>query len=286
MSRIITRTLWGADLQERLLLGIPYQLTPFTTLNEKFNVQAGVMPNTGETPRLQYFCIGNGGHANITGTDGKPLTAPIQHSPGDAALYAHMPFLIRDPANDLDVTTRQNYGLRKLVVGPDGNNWIAYYLKRLNLNGVVPALNQNHVDNGVTTTTPYVPTSANLNPQAPDISSTGVVTTSGDYLSTSAILNLNFDANDVAEYTNVAKTWYGSDLYAVISEIGLVSGSDKIVTSDTTPQFNYNEVVCAQIDTFITAYYPMGFSNQGFDFGIELGATEPLIGATNVTSGP
>lgn len=280
--RIITRTIFGSRLQTAMLLGLPYTQIANTTLNEKFGIQSGVVPDNQAVPRVRYFAIGNGGHRNLVGGDGQPYTSPVQHSASDAALYKHLPFLLREPTSDLTTIERQRYALRKqIVVG--GENYIAYYLKRLDLTGVVPEMKHNTVTDGVTTSVPFVPTGANLNPVAPTIPSTGVTSTNGDYLSASAMLNLNFTAEDVAELINVAEIMYDNALYAVISEIGLVAGVDKVVSTPAVGggTFNYSEVVGAQITTHITAHYNVGFANQGFDFGIELGATEPLIGVTS-----
>jgi hypothetical protein len=57
-----TRTAWGAYLQTCLLLNLPFSMMTDTTLNEKFNVQAGVAPSAGVIPSQRYYCIGNGGH--------------------------------------------------------------------------------------------------------------------------------------------------------------------------------------------------------------------------------
>jgi hypothetical protein len=286
--RSITRTIFGSQLQEQLLLGLPFTMVANTTLNEKFGIAAGRAPDPGTMPHAGYFCIGNGGHQNLVGADGKPYTAAIQHSPGDAALYSHMPFLIRDPANDLDVTTRQKYALRQQIVA-NGNNYIAYWLKRLDFTNVVPQMQLNHVVDGTTTSTPYVPTGANLNPTPPAIPNpgSGVVTTTGDYLSTSAVLRLDFTAQDVAELVNVAKVLWNNELLAVISEVGLVSGVDAIATGigAGNQQFNYLEAIAAQIVTHLNAYYPVSYMNQGFDFGLELGSTEPLVGISDAVTG-
>lgn len=280
--RIITRTIYGSRLQATMLLGLPYTQIANTTLNEKFGVQAGVVPDNQAVPRVRYFAIGNGGHRNLVGGDGQPYTSPVQHSASDAALYKHLPFLLREPTNDLTVTERLRYGMRK-VIPINGTNYVAYYLKKLDLTGVVPEMKHNTVTDGVTGSVPFVPTGANLNPVAPSIPSTGVTSTNGDYLSASANLNLDFSAEDVAELINVATIMYDNPLYAVISEIGLVAGVDKTVSAPAAGggTFNYSEVVGAQITTHITAHYNVGFSNQGFAFGIELGATEPLIGVTS-----
>lgn len=279
--QIITRTVYGADLQNTLYFKLPYTFKENTTLNEKFGVQAGVVPAVGVIPTVNYYAIGNGGHRNSTGADGQPFTSPIQHSAEDAALYKHLPFIVREVSNDLDVVTRQKYAMRKEIL-VNGLPYIAYYLKRLDFTGVSTAMTHNTVVDGVTTTVPFVPTGANLNPVAPAIPPTGVVTTNGDFLATSAILRLDFSATDVAELINVATTLFDNELYAVISEIALVSGVDRVVTAldSTGTQFNYNEAIVAQIVTHITRHYSVGSANGGFDFALELGATEPLIGVT------
>lgn len=276
--RKITRTIMGSKLQTELLLGLPYTHLPNTTLNEKFDIQAGVEPAAGTMPKVKYFCIGNGGHRNDTGADGFPFSTAIQHDVGDAALYRHLPFLIRTPDNDLDSVTRGNYGLRKEIV-VNGTTYVAYYLKRLDFTDAEVELLHNSVTDGTVTSTPYVPTSANLNPVPPAIPNTGVITTDGDYLSSSAILKLAMSADDVAELVNVAQTLYDNENYAVVSEIGLVAGVDKIVTVPAgAGTLNYNEVIEAQIVTHLTAYYAVQYTNDGFDFRLQLGGTESLFG--------
>ena len=276
---IITRSIYGSRLQTMLLLGLPYTPVENTTLNEKYDVFPDLQPNATDVPRVRYFCIGKGGHRNATGADGHPYVSPVQHSPGDAALYDALPFLLRLPNNDLTAGEREKYAMRKIIT-VNGQQYVAYYLKRLDTVGVNAQMLYNSVANNVTTTTPFVPSGANLNPTQPAIPATGVVTTTGDYLSTSAILDLDFTAQDVAELIEVCRIMYDNELYAVISEIGLVAGVDRIVTTPAAGggTFNYLEAIAAQITTFITAHYSVGYTNNGFEYKLELGATEPLIG--------
>ncbi len=276
--RKITRTIYGSKLQTEMLLGLNYTFIPNTTLNEKFDIQAGVQPPAGTMPRVRYFCIGNGGHRNGTGADGFPYTTPIQHDVADAALYRHLPFLVRPAGEDLDATTRAKYGLRKEIV-VNGRNYIAYYLKRMDFTDTEIQMLHNSVNDGVVASTPFVPTAANLNPTPPAIPATGAVSTDGDYLSSSAILRLSMSAADVAELINACEILFGNPDYAVISEIALVAGVDRIVTASSgSGSFNYQEVICAQVVTHITSYYAVQYTNDGFDFRLELGGTEALFG--------
>ena len=276
--KIITRSLWGSALQTSLLLELPYQPTSKTTLNEKFSIQSNQTLEDDKLPHVKYFCIGNGGHKHVTGADGTPYTSPINHRASDAALYKHMPFILRPVNEDLSIVERANYGLRR-VETHNGINYVAYYLKRMDLSAVVAELQSTTVIDGVTTTVPYVPTSDNLNPTPPAMTSTDVITTDGDYLSTSAIIPMLFTEEDVANLVEVAEIMDENPYMAVVSEIGLCSGVDRVVTGagPGSSQINYNEVVGCQIATFITTHYAMSFSNKGFDLQIELGATEPLL---------
>lgn len=282
----ITRTIYGTYLETMQLLGLPYLQSPNTTLNEKFDIFPDLRPDNNAVPRARYFCIGMGGHRALTGTDGKMYLSPIQHRPEDAALFDHLPFLVREPENDLSITERAKYALRK-VISVRGQNYVAYYLKRFDLTEANPGMKINTVVDETVSSIPFVPTSANLNPQPPEISNTGVVTSTGQYLSASAMVKLNFTAQDVAELVNVAQVLYDNELYAVISEIGVVAGEDKTVTVATPGgNMNYKEVVSATIVAHMTTYYSVGFLNQGFDFTLELGATEPLIGIADVPPSP
>lgn len=279
--RTITRTIYGSALQTAMLLKLPYTVVPNTTLNEKFGILANQVPEPGKLPSLAYFCIGNGGHRSVTGADGIPYTMPIKHRASDAALFNHLPFVLREVNDDLPPEQRQKYALRR-EEQHGGRRYYAYYLKRLDLSGVVNEMKHTTVIDGVSQTLPFIPTSANLNPTPPEISPTGINPTEGDYLTTTAVVEIRFTANDVAELVRVAEILYGNELMAVISEIGLCSGLDKVITAqgpgNTT--FNFNEAIAVQITNHITSYYSMAYTNNGFDFQIEMGATEPLLGGT------
>lgn len=277
---IITRTLWGADLQASLLLGLPYVPKDNTTLNEKFDIEAGaVYDASAVSPKLQYLAIGNQGHKIMTGAEGIQYTSPVNHRASDAALFNHIPFVLRTVDNDLTVSERANYALRRQETH-NGVNYFAYYLKRMDLSGIVTELQKSVVLDGVSTTTPYAPTTDNLSPIPPETASEGVILSDGTFLSTSAILDLAFSASDVANLIEVATIMYENENMAVVSEVALCSGIDKTVTGPATgnTQINYVEAIAVQVATFITTYYAMAFSNQGFGFKVELGATEPLLG--------
>jgi hypothetical protein len=275
--RIVTRTLQGSACQTALLLGLPYALAENSTLNEKFNIESDATLNN-VVPWVQYFCIGDHGHRVITGADGIPYTSPINHRASDAALFNHLPFLLREADDDLTIDQRAPYALRKTIL-VNNVSYIAYYLKRIDVSRVAIELQHTSVVDGVATRTPFEYNNSNLNPTHPELPNTGVITTDGNYLTSSAIITVFLDEKDVEELVNVALILYGTEQRALISEIGLCSGIDRVVTvQGPTGPFNYREAIGVQIATHITGYYPVGYTNKGFELQIEAGATEPLLG--------
>lgn len=274
----VTRTVYSSYIQTCMLLDIPPVYPQNTTLNEKFGIQSGTLPTQQERPKLGYYCIGNRGHQLVVGTEGIPKPEPVQHRATDAALYGHIPFVLREITDDLTSVERARYALRR-EEQHNGETYIAYYLRRLDLTNVTPMMNYKVVVDGVETTTPFVPNSSNLNPTPPQIGNTGVNVTSGEYVSASAILALSLTETDANELINVARILYNDEFYSIISEIGLCTGVDKIVQVQGSQggSFNFNEAIGVQIASHIPAMIPMKFSNTGTDVTLAVGATEPLF---------
>lgn len=280
----IVRTVYGSYLQSCQLLGLPFALATNSTLNEKFGVQAGVLPNSGVLPTCRYFAIGNGGH-KLSVTNGLYIPEPIQHMTTDAALYNHLPFVLREPSNDLTQAQQANYALRVQEVH-NGVNYIAYYLKRIDFTNVAASMQYKTVNSdGSITTTPFVPTTANLNPTPPNLSPTGVNVVTGDYVMASAPVPITLTADDVTEILNVANIIYGDPNAAIVSEIALCSGVDKVISvgGSGQPSFNFNEAIAVQVDSFINTFYALNFSQDGVDNIVDCGAVEPLYKLTSGT---
>ena len=92
------------------------------------------------------------------------------------------------------------------------------------------------------------------------------------------------NTSDVAEFSNACKVIYGSEDYAIISEIALCAGVDKIVqgSSLSSGTFNYKEAIGVQVVSFINAFFSMQFNNDGLRTILDVGATEPLYNLTGV----
>lgn len=289
----MTRTIYAASLQTALFVNVPPPIPANSTLNERFSILAGILPTASSPPHCGYYSLGNGGHTFTVGADGIPKPEPVQHRATDAAAYKPLPFVLRLPTNDLTTAERLNYALRRIEVW-QGVQYIAYYFKRIDFTGVTVNQQFKTVDptTGTVTTTAFVPDSSNLNPTPPALSSTGVNVTDGTYVSADCQLDLSLSASDCTELLNVAQIVYGDPNAAIVSEVLLCSGVDYSTTVQSgvgNGTFSFLDAIAAQVMTFVDAFAPINFLNNGVDIILDVGATEPLLnldGTTSVTPTP
>lgn len=276
------RSIAGAALQTAQLLGKPVVIKNNTTLNQKFDIQASTAIADDDIVTMKYATIGNGGVRVVTGTGGVAKLKAVQHSPRDAGLYSHLPFVLRLPNDDLDPAQRSKYRLRKLETH-GGRIYVAYYLKVLDLTTTNPQLELRTVANGVTTSTPYTPTLADLSPTPPAVDDT-VLTTTGNYIAATAKVPFTLSTWEIEEFLNVCNVIYDSDDYAMISEIGICSGVDRAVTGDFNgTSAGYTEAIGVQICTFINTSIPVKFINTSYTMTLDTGSLEPLLELTPTT---
>lgn len=267
-------------LQVTNFLGTPFVKEPNSTLNQKFDIQPNAILQPNARPTLKFFTIGIGGHSYTMGANNIPLSNTIDHSSGDAGLYNHLPFVIRDIDDDLTAGQRAKYCLRK-IIEVEGVNKVSYWGKRLNMTGVVPRMTKRTIVDDQVIVDAYSYTEANLSPTPPEIPNTGAVTTSNEYLATTAIIAMPFTEEDVSEMYNVAETLFGDRRFAIISEFGFCTAVDADVSINTPAgAVNFTEVIGAQIAAHISGHYELVFNSKGFDFNLEVGAVQPLL-ATN-----
>ncbi len=279
---IITRTIYGAKLQTELLLGLPYTHVPNSTLNERFDVFPTTRPSNGEVPTLGFLGIGVGGHRQMSGADGIPYNDNYEHDPADGSLYRPIPFILREVGDDLSPLERQRYAMRRLET-INGTNYIAYYLRRLNLADVKPmmTLNVPQTSTGsnkpVIVTTEFVPTGANLNPTPPNIPPGSTITTDGSYLAATATLTVGFSEDDVSELLNVGRIKWGNEKLVMISEMQLVAAVDQPMSSSIGgATITYAEAIEALGIAYVSTELSMANLTKGVNHSLEVGAIEPL----------
>lgn len=273
----ITRTVLGAQLQTNHYLKLPTIINPNTTLNQKFDIQNNIALAENDIPAANYYAIGNGGHDYAIGVDGAKLPSPIMHKVRSAALYNHLPFILRTPNNDITNTQRNSYRLRKnVVIG--GNQYIAYYLRTIDKSSTESSLQLREVVDGVVTSTPFEHILSDLSPTPPDIDNEGNNTTTGNYISATARIVFSMNDFDIEELLNVANIIYNDDRYAIISEVAICSGVDKTVTGTFNGvNSSYVESVGVQCMSFLNTLFVAKFMNNSFSAQMDVGSVEPLL---------
>lgn len=268
----VVRTLYGSRIQTALLTGKMPEIQQYTTLNEKFGIQSGQAPV--KIPTLNLMTIGNKAHTSVDGADGVSLTKFREHVSTNAALYGHMPFVLRELANDLMPAERAGYALRAQVTY-NSQQYIAYYAKRFDLTaGVITSKIRTQTGN-VQSFATHVPSAADLNPTPPVLQSGGVNPLENKYGIVSMVVPMVFTAGECAEMLEAARIIYGDESYAIISEVGLCTSDTKQISLPDASFFD--EAVATQIASFIQTYYQVASSRGGINATLNVGSAEPLL---------
>lgn len=278
----VVRTAAASILQTCQYLDIPLKTYPNFCLNQKLGIYPDEFPTTNERSAVRYLAIGNGGHEMVVGGNGRIRWKAVNHEPRHAALYNQLPFVLRPLTNDLSLTERAKYRLRRIETW-GGVPHAAYYLRVLDKTGVEAGLEFRTVNNGVTTSTPYSPTLEDLNPVPPVLVAGQAVTTTGDYIASSAKINYTMTPEEVQEFINATTIIEGEAGYAVISEMAVVSGVDRSVTQTIggQPQ-TYIESIYAQVTSFLATAFVMEYQTDGIAMTFDVGNVEPLLTTTIV----
>lgn len=277
--RSVVRTIYAAHLSTCKMLNRPFTILPNSTLNQKFNLYKDELPLINEYPAVQYVAIGNKGATYEVTTSGMVLTTPTPHLPRDAALFNHIPFVVRNINDDISSTERVKYRMR-VPITIEGTVYVAYYLRALNMTSVTPGVQLRNVDTtgNTITTTNFVPVPGDLSPTPPDVSNIDINDPSGDYLVSSAVINLTLNQEDIANIMEGCAILYGDPRYAVISEIALCSGVDKVLSGTFgSVTSNYTEVIAAQVTSFIAQYHALSSATTKVDIDFDVGTSEALL---------
>lgn len=275
----LTRTVYGTNLINCLLMNQPFKVWPYSTLNEKLGVNADVslaLPHN-HYPQLKYFCIGNGGH-KVELSNTIPKISPVQHHSTDAAPFSMIPFVLRELDNDIPPALRTKYALRRIEEF-NGNSYIAYYLKRIDFSKSKIEANVLTIeDDGTKSTVPFVPNNTNINPVPQEITHTGTNVLEAKYAEVSNEITISFSPEECQEMRNVANIMYNDEDMSIISEIGLVSGVDKQVqiTIPGAGTVAMSEVIAAQMVSVLSTFRSCSVDNLGWDIFIKIGNALPL----------
>lgn len=307
-SRIVTPTAVGAAIQTARGLGLKHNIMDFTTLNQAVNERT-IVPSLPEPLTTgmevlpaynyltdsdllsaQYLCIGNGGHKSIMSGDNSgantvaiPFTIPVEHMATDTGLYNMIPHIGRPVANGLSIAERRKYALRR-TISIAGELWEFYFARRIEKERATPVINITYVVNGESTTAEFVPTMNNLRPTHP----TEDTSYNASYASVSVPIEVVWSEAQIRDIRDACRVLYGSENYAIISELAICSGIEKAVsqkypnsgaqTPNNVPPNTFFEAVACQVIMHITTYIPINYSEREYKLEMDFGATEPLYG--------
>lgn len=295
-----TRTIYGAVLQTANLFNTPVEVPEFSTLNEAVN-DSVVLPFqptistagsfisadydfVNDRPTVGYFCIGNKGRTSVIDAQGVVNTPLVKHGALNGNLYGLIPFVARPIDDDLTPSEQARFRLRK-VVEVDTELFVLYFLMKMPEVTTAPQPTIKVIENQVVvSTTPFSPTIQNLRPVHPtnaEINASG-----GTYASVRAPITIPFSVQDAQNAVDAYELLYGSDGASFISEIGIVSGVDKLVTGrypNTGTQTiipvsgtTIHEAKAAQIILVAAVELPIGNLSSDITISFDIGAAEPL----------
>lgn len=268
-----TSTVYLNQLLQHLLYNKQYLPEAYTTLNEAYSHLTNVTPDPTATYDIHCFSIGNGGHKKELLTDQSPKNV-ITHSATDVNLYSSIPFIVRELDNDLDDVTRENYRMRVLF-NKNNVDYVAYYLKKYTIDTEVDTNIVTYDATMKPSVNNYVPDSSNLNPVPDEVQSTNAY--GMKIINTSVSRSVTLDANDITEIKNACNIVFGSEDYAIISEIGLYSGVDLNTIGSAKDSvgnsisISYRESIKTISTNFTNVFYHLLYGNNTLPINLTTG---------------
>lgn len=274
----IVRTIYGDILSTHKATNDQFTPMKYTTLNELHDVYPEEVPRKGEMPKIGYIAIGNKGAKAIPTTDGIATIQEYDHSPEDAGLYGPIPFVVRQANNDLSPQERLRYRMRVPFV-KGGISYIAYYLMAIDTDSSPVRAEIRHVENGAIQSRPFEPEdSSYLTPVPREKSNLNVNDPKGDCLVAVKQVSVSLDATDIAEIINACTVMFDNPAYAIISELAICSGVDRVVSGsfgNTTG--SYTESIATQICVFTRQFKKLTENDNHLKITVDLGSSEPLL---------
>ena len=274
MVRNSQRTLYNIDLHLHQMLGKDYDPQDNTTLNEKFQVLPNEKLPSGIYPTLNYYAIGCGGNLVI---DNVSTYTYNEHLPVDAALFNHIPFVMRDiNQGDLNTLERANYRMR-VVKNYNGINYACYYLKVIPSYELKPIFYMiRTLESGTSVSSPTLTAmnmtqSSILNPVPVKRDLTFQNHNDLGFATKIAKLTFSLTQQEITDIQNCLKIMSLEN--KTISEIGLITGRD-------VPFDGVKEVTCAQVAIHLGVSLDLAAElakGKTMIKTIEVGGGEPLI---------
>jgi len=235
-------------------LNVNPDLDKNTTLNTKYQIFQDELPTTFP-PKIQYFGIGVNGFKNVDDNTG---SIPRKPNPKNMDLYYPIPIRCVPTNIDLIPEERDKYRIRVLQV-INGQEYWCYYLKKLEFLTSNITLVKTNLLTGLEESVDIEYTY--LNPTPDELAVPDENDDTEEYNTyIDAVIKLTGE-----ELSNTINVLYNGDIsFGRVSEIGLYSGEDKVVTDDFGTSYTesiYTQLVCHECNTGVA-----DFSNPAINF--------------------
>lgn len=257
----------------------PMAFLPNSTLNQKLNILPDVNNGPYDYPTINYYAIGAGDQEPYVGASGATSLRPKNHESTDSAPFKQRPFVLRQINNDLSEAERKNYRLRRLETHRGDSYW-AYYLKVLPEATVSPTHDYVVVDGNNNRSSPieWNPSTASFEPAGRSFSPVGVNVISKEIITSRVPRKIVWTTFDRDEYLKVAKILYDDEGEAIIGDIAVVAGLDRIVNAPggNTGSINITECIMATCMAWIPRIYD-AYREESFTTEISSSIEEPIF---------
>lgn len=262
------RTIYGLDLELTRLAGKQYNVIDNTSLNEKFNVLTEEAVPENVYPTLKYFAIGVGEVDIIESNTGYSYS---KHSPVDAALFKHIPFVMKPLDEDLLPSEQERYRFRKIETH-NGINYACYYLRAIETFELKDDFYKVSTSEGLSGLSIFdTNTDILLNPIPKDRSRHVLDPDTAEYILKVMKIEFSLTNTEITDLREVLTLLQYTENN--ITEIGLCTGIDKVVDGSV-------EATCVQISHHVGVNIELAIylnNNNSFLRSIELGGGEPMI---------
>lgn len=276
----IRRTIYGAVDQLANFAGCPVPAVLQTTpsINKELNIQPDAVAEAGDIRRLRAVVFGIGAHTYTTGVQGIALPDTKNHTSRDAGLFMPIPAAVREVGNDLSEAMRARMAFRE-IKNINGVDHIVYWGYRVDASNSTIGVEELTVENGrVTSRVPFTPLASDRAPEYIDMNSQEANILSGKALSAYVPVPVELDSAAVSEILNAATILYGSPRYAYVSEIGFVSGADRVVQSPNgAGTITFNEIIAGNIAAHAPTMIAMSARGSGLSMTFNITGTEALL---------
>lgn len=279
MAYSSVRTLYMGRLELCRAMNKPYTPLPFSTWNEKLQIQHGASVPDGAIPEIGLLMIGRGGHRNVVGADGEPLTDILQHKITNAVLMKPLPVASRPIDDDFSANERSRYRLRR-VETHHGEQRFMYYAIKINFESTDPETSILTIDpdTGEVTPTEYVPDPSQLNATPVSMVNGEANTATNKHISTSIPVTVVLSKSDCARIVDAAVFVYNDVRYAHITEIAIGFGVDQTVTTaDGGINISYKESLITGTANFIGASINLRTTSKEVKLDYRLASTMPFL---------